>query len=64
MGPRRIGGIVLVIIGLGIAYTGYELSGTLGNQLGSALKGSPSDSVMLRYIMGVVCVGGGAVLAK
>ncbi len=64
MGPRRIGGIVLVIIGLGIVYTGYEMSGTLGNQLGSALKGSPSDGVMLRYIIGVVCVGGGAFLAK
>jgi hypothetical protein len=64
MGPRKIGGIILVIIGLGVIYTGYEMSGSIGNQLGSALSGSPSDSVMLRYVVGAVCVLGGGFLAK
>ena len=64
MEPKKIGGIVLVIIGLGIAYSGYEMSGTIGNQLCSALSGSPSDSVMLRYVIGAVCAVGGGFLAK
>ncbi len=64
MEPKKIGGIVLVIIGLGIAYSGYEMSGTIGNQLGSALRGSPSDSVMLRYVIGAACAVGGGFLAK
>ena len=64
MGPKRIGGIVLIAIGLGIAYTGYEMSNTVGNQLGSAFKGSPTDNVMLRYVLGAVSGGGGAFLAK
>ncbi len=64
MEPKRIGGIVLIVIGLGIAYTGYDLSSTLGNELGSALKGSPTDSVMLRYVLGAVSAGVGIFLAK
>lgn len=64
MGPKRIGGIVLIVAGVVIAYTGYELSNTLGGQLESALKGSPTDSVMLRYVLGAVSAGVGAFLAK
>jgi hypothetical protein len=64
MEPKRIGGIVLIVIGLAIAYSGYELSNSVGNQLGSALKGSPTDSVMLRYVLAAVSAGVGAFLAK
>ncbi len=64
MEPKRIGGIVLIVIGLGVAYTGYDLSNTLGNQLGSAFKGSPTDSVTLRYVLGAVSAGVGIFLAK
>ena len=64
MEPKRIGGIVLIVIGIGIAYTGYEMSETVGNQVGAALKGSPTDSVMLRYVIGAVSAGVGAFLAK
>ena len=64
MEPKRILGIVLIVIGLGIAYTGYDLSNTLGNQLGSALSGSPTDSVMLRYVLGAASAGVGGFLAK
>jgi hypothetical protein len=64
MGPKKIGGIVLIVIGLAVAYSGYEMSGTLGNQLGSAIKGSPTDSVMLRYVIGAVSAGVGAFLLK
>ena len=64
VGPQRIGGIVLIVVGLGIAFTGYQMSGSVGNQLGEALSGSPSDSVMLRYIGGAVCAAVGGFLAK
>jgi len=64
MGLKRIGGIVLIVVGLGIAYTGYELSNSVGSQLESALKGPPTDSVILRYVLGALSAGVGAVLAK
>ncbi len=64
MAPKRIGGLVLIVIGLFIAYTGYEMSGTVGSRIESAFKGSPTDSVMLRYVLGAVSAGVGAFLAK
>jgi len=64
MDIKRIVGIALVVAGLGLFFTGYQISESLGNRIGEALKGSPSDSVMLRYITGAVCVASGAFLAK
>jgi hypothetical protein len=64
MGTNRIIGIVLIIVGLGIAYTGYGMSQGVGNQLGSALSGSPADSVMIRYVAGAVSAAVGVFLAK
>jgi hypothetical protein len=64
MGSKKIVGIILVIIGLGVALTGYELSGTPSNQLNEVLKGSPTQGVVVRYIAGAVCVAVGAFLAK
>jgi len=64
MNIKKIGGLVLVVVGLAIVYTGYQISGTLGNQIGEALKGSPTDSVMLRYVTGAVIIASGAFLAK
>jgi len=61
---RRIAGIVLIVVGLGIAYTGYTMSGSLGNQLGEAISGSPSDSVMIRYLAGAASAAVGAFLVK
>ncbi len=64
MESKRIAGIALVVIGFVIAYTGYEMSNSIGNQLSSAFKGSPTDSVMLRYVLGAVSTGVGAYLAR
>ena len=64
MNPKRIVGIVLVVAGLAVAYTGYEMSQSVGNQLSEAWSGSPTDSVMLRYISGVVLAVAGAFVAK
>jgi hypothetical protein len=64
MDVKKVVGLVLIIVGLGLVYTGYQLSETLGNRIGEALKGSPTDSVMLRYVTGTVFVASGAFLAK
>ncbi len=64
MGTTRIIGIILVIVGVGLAYSGYAMSQSIGNQIGSALSGSPSDSVMLRYVAGAASAAVGVFLAK
>jgi hypothetical protein len=64
MGPRKIAGIALIVIGAVVAYSGYDLSNTVGSQLESAIQGSPTDSVMLRYVLGAVSAGVGVFLAR
>lgn len=48
----RVAGIVLVVAGIGLAYWGYQISGSVGSQLRQAFTGSHSDQVMIRYIAG------------
>lgn len=62
MGQTKIGGIVLIVVGLGLAYWGYEESGSVGSSLNQAFSGSPSDNVMLKYIAGAASTAGGAFL--
>ena len=64
MNPKRIGGIVLVLAGLGVAYTGYQMSQSVGNQLSETFKGSPTDSVMIRYVGGAILAALGGFFAK
>ena len=45
-------GIALMVIGIGLAYWGYDMSGGLDSQLNQAFSGSSSDGVMIRYIAG------------
>lgn len=48
-------GIALIVIGLGLGYWGYQLSGSVGSQITHALTGSDTDKVMTFYISGAVC---------
>ena len=48
----KIVGIVLVVLGLGLAFWGYRLSGGVGAQISQAVSGSPTDKVMGFYIGG------------
>ena len=50
----KIIGIALVVIGLGLAYWGYRLSGSVGSQVTQAVTGSDTDKVMTFYISGAV----------
>ena len=47
--------VALMVVGVGLAYWGYDMSGGLDSQLNQALSGSSSDGVMIRYIGGAAC---------
>lgn len=47
--------IALMVVGIGLAYWGYDMSGGLDSQLNQAFTGSSSDGVMIRYIGGAAC---------
>jgi hypothetical protein len=49
---KKIIGIVLAVVGAGLVFWGYKLSGGFGEQLGRAISGSSSDKVMTFYIGG------------
>jgi hypothetical protein len=48
----KIIGIVLAVVGLGLAFWGYRLSGGVGAQISQAVSGSPTDKIMAFYIGG------------
>ena len=52
MANRKILGIVLAVLGVGLAFWGYRLSGGFGAQVTQAFSGSPTDKVMAFYIGG------------
>lgn len=52
-------GIILLIVGVGIAFWGYQMSGSLHGQLTRAFSGAPSNKVMMMYIGGAVCAAVG-----
>ena len=48
----KIIGIALLVIGIGLGYWGYEVSGSLSSQFNETVMGSPTDKVMWLYIGG------------
>ena len=51
----KIIGIALIVIGLGLAFWGYQLSGSVTSQITQAVTGSDTDRVMMFYISGAAC---------
>ena len=49
---KKIAGIVLVVLGAGLAFWAYRMSESIGSQLNQAFSGSPGDKVMAFYIGG------------
>ena len=45
-------GIALMVIGSGLAYWGYQQSGSIGSQISQTITGSHNDKVMTLYIGG------------
>jgi len=61
----KIIGIILLVIGVGLAVWGYQLSGSVGSQLTKAFSGSHTDKVMMMYIGGAAsAVAGLFILLK
>ncbi len=48
-------GIVLLVIGAGLIFWGFNISGSLEGKLTNALSGSPGNKAMILYIVGAVC---------
>jgi len=51
----KIIGIALAVIGVGLAFWGYQTAGGLGSQITETVTGSPTDKVMTLYIAGAAC---------
>jgi hypothetical protein len=50
----KIISLVLIVIGIGFAVWGYQLSGSVGSQVTQAVTGADTDKVMTYYIIGAV----------
>ncbi len=44
--------IALMVIGIGLAFWGYQMSGSIGSQITQTITGSHTDKVMVLYIGG------------
>ena len=62
MANKKLLGIVLAVVGVGLAFWGYRLSGGLGSQVNQAFTGSPTDKVMIFYIAGAASLLAGLFL--
>jgi len=61
----KVIGLILLVAGIGVAYWGYEMSGSITARVTHTFTGSYSDEVMLRFIGGAVgCVVGLFLLLK
>ena len=49
----KIISLVLIVVGAGLTFWGYQMSGSLGSQLTQTVSGSMPDEVMFRYIAGI-----------
>lgn len=52
--PINIISIILMVLGVGLAVWGYQLSGSIESQLTQTLTGSHTDRVMTYYIVGAI----------
>ncbi len=48
----KILGIILAVVGAGLAFWGYRMSEGVGAQISQAVSGSPTDRIMVFYIGG------------
>ncbi|AMV71265.1 hypothetical protein JCM30471_31040 [Desulfuromonas carbonis] len=55
-------GLALLVIGIGLAYWGHQISGSLASQVSVKLTGAMPNEVMYRYIGGAVSAAVGLFL--
>ncbi|HKJ04378.1 MAG TPA: DUF3185 family protein [Geopsychrobacteraceae bacterium] len=49
---KKLIGLILIVIGIGVAIWGYQMSESVASQLTRAISGSDTDKVMVCYIGG------------
>ncbi len=54
--------MVLLVVGSGLAFWGYQLSGSFSAQFSKAVTGSEGDKVMMLYIAGAASFAAGLFL--
>jgi len=59
---NKVIAIALIVLGIGLAFWGHQLSTSVGSHLTRALTGSDTNKVMAFYISGVACAAVGAYL--
>jgi len=59
---KKILSYLLIIMGIGLVFQGYQISDSVGSQVTEAVTGSSSDEAMMFYIAGVICLITGIVL--
>ena len=64
MFDKKVISVVLMLIGIGLAYWGYQMSESITSQLSQAFSGSASDGVIIRYIGGAISFAFGLYLFK
>lgn len=50
----KVIGIILIVIGAGLALWGFQLSQSIGSEVTQAVTGADTDEVMIFYITGAV----------
>jgi len=55
-------GIVLLVVGAGLAFWGYQMSGSVGSKITRAISGSDTNKVIFAYIGGAAGFAGGLFL--
>lgn len=50
----KIIGLILVVLGIGFAVWGFQMSGSIGSQVTQAVTGADTDKVMTYYIFGAI----------
>ena len=58
----KAAGFVLIAVGAGLVFWGWQKSSGLNSRVSSIFTGSPTDSVVMFYIGGVVCLAAGIYL--
>ncbi len=61
--PNKVVGLILIIVGIGVLYWGYNESQSVASQVSEAFSGAPQDKVMYKFIGGAVVLVVGIYLA-
>jgi hypothetical protein len=58
----KLVGLVLLVVGIGLAFWGFQMSDSVTAKFSRALTGALPDGIMYRYLTGAACAAAGAFL--